>query len=219
MKANKKLTFKAVKIIRILRKATKNLRPPMITSIKDKYGQEPFLILISCLLSLRTRDIVTLPICIKLFSEAKTPQEFLKIPVNQIQNIIRPINYYKRKSYLIHEISREIISKFNGQVPNNLEDLLSMKGIGNKTANLVLCEAFNISAIYVDTHVHRISNKLGLVNTKNAIQTEKELKKIVPKQYWCDWSNLLVTWGQNGCLSIAPYVSDSILSELCKNWK
>jgi len=169
----------------------------MISKIVDTYGKDPFLILISCLLSLRTRDTVTLPVSLKLFSYARTPTDLLKIPVSQLEKIIYPVGFYKRKSKLLHEISKELIERFDGKVPSNEADLLSLKGVGHKTAALVLGEAFGIPAICVDTHVHRISNLLGLVHTKTPEQTEIELKKILPKKYWIEWGRLLVKWGQN----------------------
>jgi endonuclease-3 len=198
---DKDLKLRIIKIIHILRKETKQMPPTMISVLVKQYGKDPFLILISCLLSLRTRDTLTLPICINLFKYAKTPQEFLKIPVKKLEKLIYPVGFYRKKAQIIHHISKEIIERFNGKVPSNEADLLSLKGVGIKTANLVLGEAFGIPAIVVDTHVHRISNMLGLVSTKTPEETEKELKKIIPKKYWIEWARLLVTWGQNTSIS------------------
>lgn len=191
------LTTKCVKIIRILRKVTKDLPKPMVSSIIDEYGKDAFLILISCILSLRARDTVTLPICRKLFSIARTPSQILKIPLKKLENIIYSIGFYKVKAKLLHSISKELIERFNGIVPSNEHDLLSIKGVGRKTANLVLSQAYDIPAICVDVHVHRISNRMGLVKTKTPLETEIALQKILPKKYWSEWNRLLVILGQN----------------------
>ena len=193
----KALTLKAVKIIRILRRATKGMTKPMISTIIEQYGRDPFLILISCLLSLRARDTVTLPVCQQLFAIARTPSELLKIPINKLETIIYPIGFYKRKSNILHNVSKDLIQRFNGIVPSTEKELLSIKGVGRKTANLVLAEAFGIPAICVDVHVHRISNRLGLVHTKTPLETELALQQILPKKYWSEWNKLLVMWGQN----------------------
>ncbi len=198
-------TLRALKIIRILQKVSKNMAEPMIHTIIKEYGRDPFLILISCLLSLRARDKVTLPICRTLFKLAKTPEEFLKIPLLELEQIVYPIGFYKKKAKLLHAISQIIIDEFNGRVPSDEKSLLSIKGVGRKTANLVLAEAFNKSAICVDTHVHKISNKIGLINTKTPYESELSLQKILPKKYWSEWNKLLVIWGQNNRL-IMPIV-------------
>jgi endonuclease-3 len=169
---------------------------PMSFFIAHKYHNDPFLILISCLLSLRARDTVTLPISEKLFSQAKTPQALLKISVPELEKIIHPIGFFHQKARTLHNVSRDLIKRFHSKVPDNEEDLLSMKGVGRKTANLVLGVAFNIPAICVDTHVHRLANQLGLVTTKTPEQTEYALKKIVPKKDWIELNRLLVVWGQ-----------------------
>ena len=189
---------------------------PMVSSLIDQFGQDPFLVLISCLLSLRTKDTVTLPICIRLFAQAKTPQEFLKIPQTQLQKLIYSVGFYRRKAAVLHAVCQQIIDEFNGKVPKPREKLLSLPGVGRKTANLVLGEGFGIPAICVDTHVHRISNRLGLVKTSTPAQTEAALEKILPKEYWIEWNQLLVMWGQNICVPISPYCSRCPVFDLCK---
>jgi endonuclease III len=188
---------RALTIIKILRKATKNMPQPMSELIKEKYHNNAFLILISCLLSLRARDAVTYPICIELFKKAKTPQQFVDMPLKDLEKIIYSTGFYKNKARSIQHVSKEIIERFGGKVPADKKDLLSIKGIGIKTANLVLGVAFGIPAICVDTHVHKLSNKLGIVSTKTPAQTERALQQVLPKKYWIEFNKLLVTCGQN----------------------
>lgn len=193
----KALQRRAVKIIKVLQKITKEMQQPLVNEIIKEFGKDPFLVLIACLLSLRSRDTGTLPVCKILFSTAKTPHEILSIPLLELEHIIHSVNYYKTKAKTLHEVSRIIIKEFNGIVPSNEQDLLSIKGVGPKTANLVLGLAYDIPAICVDTHVQKLSNKLGLIKTKTTKQTEEELKKILPEKYWIEWNRLLVIWGQN----------------------
>jgi endonuclease-3 len=205
----------AIKVIHQLRKATKKMTKPAVSQIVAKYGRDSFLILISCLLSLRTKDTISLPISLVLFQYAHTPQELLKIPLKKLEKIIYSIGFYRRKANLLHSVSRDIITRFGGKVPNTLKELLSIKGVGRKTANIVLAEGFCVPAIAVDTHVHRISNRLGLVKTKTPEQTERELKKIIPKRYWIELNPLLVMWGQNVCEPVLPRCSCCAIAHLC----
>lgn len=202
------LKSKIEKTVKLLRQATKDMPHTMISQIIDVYGKDPYLILISCLLSLRTRDTLTLPVSLKLFSIARTPFEMLSISVPQLEKVIYPVGFYKKKSILLHEVSQDLIIRFNGKVPSTESDLLSIKGVGIKTANLVLGEAFGVPAICVDTHVHRISNFMGIVHTNTPEQTEVALKKIIPKKYCIEWGRLLVMWGQNVRSLKSPFLSN-----------
>ncbi|HVX01047.1 MAG TPA: endonuclease III [Candidatus Babeliaceae bacterium] len=187
------------KLLNQLKEATVGLTKPMVPRLIEKYGRDPFLILIACLLSLRARDTVTYGIAKKLFEYAHTPQELLSIPIAKLEEIIYGTGFYRRKAKVLHDVSQEIISKYHGKVPSTETELLSLPGVGRKTANLVLAEAFGVPALFVDTHVHYLANVTGLVHTKNPLQTEQALKKIVPKDQWHVLSNLFVTWGQNFC--------------------
>ena len=182
-----------------LQNVTQGLSIPMSVSIAAQYPQNPFPVLISCLLSLRCKDTVTFPIALKLFQKATTPKELLQIPLPELEKIIYSINYYKRKAALLHEVSQTILDRFHGKVPSSLQDLLSIKGIGLKTANLVRAEAFGIPAICVDVHVHRLCNLWNIVSTKTPEQTEAALRNIIPEKHWITWSRLLVVIGQNIC--------------------
>lgn len=206
---------RAIRIIQILRKATMGMEQPASVNIVKKYGQDPYLVLISCLLSLRTKDTVSFPASVRLFEHAKTPQQMLKLSIKTIEKLIYPSGFYRRKAHLLHEVSRDLLNRFGAKVPHTEQELLSINGVGRKTANLVLGVAFDIPAICVDTHVHRISNRLGLVKTKTTDETEQELKKILPLEYWIEYNHLLVQWGQNICVPIAPHCSKCAISHLC----
>lgn len=206
---------RAIRIIQILRKATKGMEQPASVNIVKQYGQDPYLVLISCLLSLRTKDTVSFPASQRLFEHAKTPAQMLKLPIKTIEKLIYPAGFYHRKALLLHEVSKDLLERFKGKVPQTEQELLSIKGVGRKTANLVLGVAFDIPAICVDTHVHRISNRLGLVKTKTTDETEVELKKILPPEYWTEYNHLLVIWGQNICVPISPKCSHCAIAKLC----
>ena len=208
-------TERAIRIIEILRKATKKMPPPASLAIVHEFGKNPYLILISCLLSLRTRDTVSLPASQRLFAHAQTPSQMLALPVATIEKLIFPAGFYHRKARLLHAVSKDLLERFGGRVPATYDQLTSIKGIGPKTANLVLGTAFDIPAICVDIHVHRVSNRLGLVKTKTVAQTEAELQKIVPKKYWIEYNHLLVMWGQNICVPISPFCSRCAIAPLC----
>ncbi|MBD3273456.1 endonuclease III [Candidatus Dependentiae bacterium] len=204
------------KIIKILRKETKNFNPTLIKQIIIKHNKDPFLILICCLLSLRSKDIVTINVCNDLIKKAQTPKEILNIPLRELEKIIFKIGFYKNKAKVLHKVSKEIIEKYDGKVPKTEIELLELPGVGRKTANLVLGLAFNKPAICVDIHVHRISNRLGIIKTKTPEKTEFALKKIIPKKYWIEWNDLLVRWGQNICTPISPKCSQCKIKKYCK---
>lgn len=192
---------------------------PAATTIVAQYGRDPYLMLISCILSLRTKDTVSLPASFRLFELAQTPSDMVKIPLLTIQKCIYPVGFYKRKAQGIIEISRDLLVRFDGRVPDTLQELMSLKGVGLKTANLVLAEGFGKPALCVDTHVHRISNRLGFVKTKTPEETEYELTKLLPQNYWREYNQLLVMWGQNICVPISPFCSKCPLFDLCeRNW-
>lgn len=176
---------------------TAPLPPPLTQKIISEYGHDTFLILISCLLSLRARDVVTIHVCRDLFERVKTPLEFCNMPREELERIIYRTGYYKNKARTLQEVSAALIERFHASVPQTREELLSLPGVGPKTASLVLGLGFGIPAICVDTHVHRISNLWGVVNTKTPEQTEKALEVVLPKKYWILWNYLLVVMGQN----------------------
>ncbi len=202
-------------VIKLLKVAMRDLPDPSVTLVGKKY-KSPFLVLISCLLSLRTRDETTLPASERLFARADTMQEMLKVPVGEIQKLIYPVGFYKTKAVRIHDICEDLIHRFGGQVPDEIDDLLTLKGVGRKTANLVLTEGFGKPGICVDTHVHRISNRLGYIKTKTPDATESALREKLPLKYWIEYNALLVTWGQNVCKPISPICSTCPVDNICQ---
>lgn len=206
---------RALRIISILRKATQDMEKPASIQIVEEYGKKPYLVLISCLLSLRTKDTVSLPASQRLFGHAQTPREMLKLPLSLIEKLIYPTGFYRRKARLLHEVSADLLARFKGNVPHTFKELTSISGVGSKTANLVLGMAFDIPAICVDTHVHRISNRLGLVKTRTPDETEAALKKMLPPTQWIEYNNLLVMWGQNICVPLSPRCSECAIADLC----
>lgn len=204
------------KIIKILRVETKNFTPTLITQILETEKKDPYIILICCLLSLRSKDSVTIHVCNDLLKLAKTPQEILNIPLEKLEKIIFKIGFYKNKAKVLHKVSNALLQNYGGIVPNTEEELLKLPGVGRKTANLVLGMAFGQPAICVDIHVHRISNRLGLIKTKNPDETEIELQKILEKKYWTEWNDLVVRWGQNMCTPTSPKCSQCAIKKYCK---
>jgi len=202
-------------VIRVLRREMKELPDPSVTLVGKKW-KSPFLVLISCILSLRTKDETTLPASERLFRLAKTPQSMLKLTAHRIEKAVYPVGFYKTKAKNILGICRDIIERFHNKVPDDIETLMTMRGVGRKTANLVLTEGFGIPAMCVDTHVHRISNRFGYVRTKLPDETEQELRKKLPKKHWMDYNALLVTWGQNICRPISPLCSNCGINKICQ---
>ncbi len=189
---------------------------PAITKISQKEKSDPYLVLIGTLLSLRTKDEMTEKAMEKLTKKAKTPQELLRIPEEELQELIYPVGFYRIKARTLRDVSGIIIDKYDGQVPDSIDELLTIKGVGRKTANLVITEGFGQPGICVDTHVHRISNRLGIVSTKNPHETEESLRKVLPKHYWIIYNALLVTFGKRVCKPISPLCSTCELSRICK---
>lgn len=188
---------------------------PVITAF-SREGATPFEVLVSTLLSLRTKDEVTAAAARRLFARARTPEALLALEPATIETLIYPVGFYKTKAKRLHEISRAILLTHGGAVPDRLEDLLELPGVGRKTANLVLVEGFGIDAICVDTHVHRISNRFGYVRTRNPDQTEAALRKKLPKTYWIRYNEVLVAFGQVICRPVSPFCSRCPVGEMCR---
>ncbi len=202
------------RIVCLIREAIKDLDDPSVTLVGKKW-KDPFLVLISCILSLRTKDETTLPASLRLFDLARSPKAMLVLTNKKIEKTIYPVGFYKTKARNIRGICRDILEKFDGKVPSEIDDLLIFKGVGRKTANLVLTEGYGKLGLCVDTHVHRISNRLGYVKTKTAEQTEMALREKLPKKFWIEYNALLVTWGQNICRPISPRCSKCVIQKLC----
>ena len=181
----------------------------------NKKKNSPFLVLISTLLSHRTRDETTDAATERIFSLYNTPKEFSDAPLEELENLIKPVGFYHVKAKRIKQISSILIDRFNGIVPNNIEELLTLPGVGRKTANCVLAFGFDIPALPVDTHVHRISNRLGLVKTKEPYKTEIELTKIAPTDEFCFLNTFMVKFGREICKPIGPRCYDCGVRDAC----
>ncbi|MBI2629482.1 endonuclease III [Candidatus Pacearchaeota archaeon] len=179
-------------------------------------NSEAFKILISCLLSLRTQDKNTEKASNNLFQIASTPEEILALDINEMEKLIYKSGHYKKKSRILKSVSSEILNRFNGIVPDTEEELLSIKFVGRKTANIVLNFAFGKDVLPIDTHCHRIPNRIGVINTKKPEETEIELQKILPKEYWKDFNGIFVLFGKTICLPISPKCSSCPINENCQ---
>lgn len=207
---------RAIEIIERLRVATKNMVLPAADLITQEYGQDPYLVLVSCILSLRTKDSVSWPASRRLFAYATSPYIMVTLSLATIEQAIYPSGFYRQKAKTILAISTDLIERFEGKVPSSKEELMTLHGVGLKTANLVLAEGFNIPALCVDVHVHRISNRLGLVATRTPEETEAALCDLLPKEYWREFNKLLVMWGQNVCVPQSPRCSACPVALVCK---
>ncbi len=198
-------------IIRTLKRMVRQWDEPIV----GHYRNNPFTTLISCLLSLRTKDETTAGASQRLFRLARTPQRMLQLSLPTIERAIYPVGFYRTKARTIHHVCRTLLERYNGKVPGDLDELLTIKGVGRKTANLVVTLAFQQDGICVDTHVHRISNRWGYVRTKTPEQTEMALRRRLPRQYWQIYNDLLVTFGQNLCHPTSPWCSRCPLERFC----
>ncbi len=210
----KKKNLDIGRFIEILTDAYRQWQAPIITFIANR-GATAFEVLVSTVLSLRTKDEVTSRAAAMLFSKARTPDRMLVLGEQEIARLIYPVGFYPTKAKRLIQISRIILEQYGGKVPDRMEELLKLPGVGRKTANLVLVEGFHKAAICVDTHVHRISNRIGYVRTKTPDQTEMALRKKLPHQYWIRYNELLVAFGQVICRPVSPFCSRCPVNEMC----
>jgi len=199
-------------------KTMNEVKPPRITALQELHNAEtgPFSILIGTILSARTKDENTTKVVKKLFLKYKTSKDLARAKLKDVEKIIRSIGFYHVKSKRIIDVAKIIEDEYEGKVPSNLEKLVSLPGVGRKTANCVLVYAFEKPAIPVDIHVHRISNRLGLVETKTPEETEEALMKKIPKKYWLDINDTFVMYGQNICKPISPMCNVCKIKKSCK---
>lgn len=200
--------------ISILRQEYPRWKTPAVT-IVAQCERSPFKVLVSCIISLRTKDDVTAAASRRLFARAATPADMLALTGDEIGSLIYPAGFYRNKGSQILEISRRLVSDFNGAVPEDLDTLLTFKGVGRKTANLVVTLGFGKPGICVDTHVHRICNRWGYVATTTPDETELVLRRKLPQEYWIEINDLLVAFGQNQCHPVSPHCSTCRLREVC----
>jgi len=202
-------------IVKILRERAKEWETPAV-SVVSQTEKDPFKVLVSTILSLRTKDEVTARASEKLFRVVKSPRDLLELSEEEIEKLIYPVGFYRRKARNLKEIAKILIEKYNGKVPDTIDELLKLPGVGRKTANLVVTLGFGKPGICVDTHVHRIMNRIGYVKTKTPKETEFALREKLPKEFWIEINDLLVSLGQNVCHPTSPKCSQCPISKLCK---
>ena len=206
-----------MKTISPIMKKLELIYPVSKTTLNNMRGKaDAFKILISCLLSLRARDETTEIVSKKLFEIADTTEKIIKLPMTKLKKIIFQSGHYNKKATALKSVSKEIIKNFHGKVPKTYKELMSIKYIGPKTANIVLAFAYDQTVIPVDTHCHRVPNRLGWVKTKTAEQTEQELIKILPKKYWKEFNSIFVQFGRTICVPISPKCSECQINKYCK---
>lgn len=200
--------------VALLAEAVVGWKTPAVTIVSQREGN-PFKVLISCILSLRTQDRTTGAASERLFALADTPEKMMVLPCDTIEKTIYPVGFYRTKAAHILEICRILDTEYGGNVPDEIDELLKLKGVGRKTANLVVTLGYGKPGICVDTHVHRICNRWGYVVTRTPEETEFALREKLPKEYWIVINDLLVTFGQNQCSPLSPRCSTCRLAHLC----
>ena len=205
--------FNIVEGLKKLKKAVRKFRTPSVTVIAKK--NDPFAVLVSCIISLRTRDEVTELASTRLFALAKLPAELLELSNSKIEKAIYPAAFYRNKTKSLKELCQVLVKEYSGKVPDQLEELLKLKGVGRKTANLTLILGHNKPGICVDIHVHRISNRWGYVKTKSPDETEMVLREKLPKRFWKGYNDLLVSFGQNLCKPVSPFCGSCPVEDQC----
>lgn len=201
-------------VIRILRHIVAGKRTPAVTEV-SKTSHSPFKVLISCLLSLRTKDEITSSAARRLFGLADNPKAMLELSSKEIEEAIYPVGFYRNKARTILQVCHELLKKYNSRGPDELDELLKLKGVGRKTANLVITLGYGKPGICVDTHVHRISNRWSYTKTSSPKETEFVLREKLPKEYWIEFNDLLVAFGQHICRPISPKCSLCGLERFC----
>jgi len=196
-----------------LRREIQKWKMPIVTEVAR--SNDPFLVLVSTVLSLRTKDATTAAASERMFKLARTPNDILRLSIRTIQKAIYPVSFFRNKARTLKTISRDILGRFAGRVPDTIDELLTLKGVGRKTANLVVTLGYGKPGICVDVHVHRISNRLGYVKRKTPEETEMALRDKLPRKYWVTFNDLLVTYGQNLCTPVSPWCSRCKLAAYC----
>jgi endonuclease-3 len=202
------------RVIAILERTAPGWRATALTEVAERH-RDPFRVLIACLLSLRTKDETTGPAAERLFALADTPAGMLGLSARRIERAIFPVGFYRTKARVVLDICRDLLERFGGRVPDRIDDLLTLKGVGRKTANLVVTIGYGKPGICVDIHVHRISNRLGYVHTQTPAETETALRRRLPRRYWIGYNDLLVGFGQNICQPVSPWCSRCPVARLC----
>lgn len=200
--------------IRLLRREVRRWQEPVV-GVVAKASRDPFRILIACVLSLRTKDRTTAEASQRLFSLASDPTTMARLPLRRLETAIYPVGFYRTKAKQIHEMCRRLLDVYGGLVPDEIDELLTLKGVGRKTANLVVTVGYQKPGICVDIHVHRISNRWGYIKTKTPEESEQALRRKLPRPYWITYNDLLVPFGQNICQPVSPWCSQCKLTPYC----
>ena len=202
-------------VIRAVKRKIARWPEPVVGVVARRSGRDPFLVLISCLLSLRTKDKTTAEASARLFALASTAATMRKLSAEATEQAIYPVGFYRTKAKQIQQICTQLLERYEGRVPDTMEELLTLPGVGRKTANLVVTVGYEKPGICVDIHVHRISNRWGYVKTKTPDETEQALRKKLPREYWILFNDLLVPYGQNLCQPVSPLCSQCNIAEYC----
>lgn len=202
-------------VIRTVKREIARWPEPVVGVVARRSGRDPFLVLISCLLSLRTKDKTTAEASGRLFALASTAATMRELSAEATEQAIYPVGFYRTKAKQIRQICTQLLERYEGRVPDTIEELLTLPGVGRKTANLVVTVGYEKPGICVDIHVHRISNRWGYVKTKTPDETEQALRKKLPREYWMIFNDLLVPYGQNLCQPVSPLCSQCTLTDLC----
>ena len=207
------MEFPISEVLTKVQKAIQGFRTPSLTVISQK--NDPFAVLVSCIISLRTRDEITETASARLLKLAQNPAQLMKLSTAKLEKAIYPAAFFRNKSQSLKKLCEDLVDNYEGRVPDKLEELLKLKGVGRKTANLTLILGHNKLGICVDIHVHRISNRWGYVKTKSPDETEMVLRDKLPNRYWKSYNDLLVTFGQNICKPVSPFCGSCTISEIC----
>lgn len=202
-------------VIRTVKREIARWPDPVVGAVARESGRDPFLVLISCLLSLRTKDKTTAEASARLFALASTPATMQHLSQSTVESAIYPVGFYRTKAKHIQQICTQLLDRYHGRVPDEIEELLTLPGVGRKTANLVVTVGYEKAGICVDIHVHRISNRWGYVETKTPDETEKALRAKLPRKYWITFNDLLVPYGQHLCQPVSPMCSQCRIAEYC----
>ncbi len=213
MKQSAAFDFESIN--RLLKKEYDKHRAPIVEFIQMQTG-DPFKVLVATILSARTKDETTTEVCGRLFKKVRHLSDLNRIPVKELEKLIFPIGFFRTKTRMLKQLPTAVNTLFKGKIPDGIDDLCKLPGVGRKTANLVRAVAFNKPAVCVDVHVHRICNRLGLIKTRNPFETEMKLREILPEKYWITWNAYLVSYGQTICNPVSPKCSECVIPAFCK---
>ncbi|MDR3145783.1 MAG: endonuclease III [Treponema sp.] len=191
-------------------------KDPSVSTVAERYTRDPWAVLVSTILSLRTKDEVTIEASARLLAKAPGPEELRRLREETVAKLAYPAGFYRTKAANLKKIAGILLEKYEGRVPAGMDQLLALPGVGRKTANLVLTEAFDLPGICVDVHVHRICNRGGWVETKTPEETEMALRASLPQRYWKGINSLLVLYGQNICRPLSPFCSRCVITGYCR---